>query len=410
MPDLIESAAVPFAPLIGLAPLMRSAVRNEDLTRLGAVLLARAQSHPDDANAFLDCSILMQLMGNRDIAMAMQTRALHMQDLYALPAQRPGPGLRLLVIKGPGEIMWNTPIEFLVEDSDVSADLLYLTMDGHWPESVPDHDVMFVAVSESEANQPLLEQLASFVAQWPRPVINLPERIAALSRDGACALLQDIEGVVMPATLRVDRTALQRLATGAVPGLPPLGPGMPLIVRPLDSHAGKNLDKISSREEVLAYLAKVGGDHFYLSRFVDYSGSDGLFRKYRIVLIEGRPFVCHMAVSEHWMIHYLNAGMLESEQKRAEEAECMRNFDQEFALRHAASLLEIYDRLGLPYVGIDCAELPTGELLIFEVGNAMVVHALDDEHIFPYKKPAMRRVFSAFRQMLENARPAPPTA
>ena len=56
-----------------------------------------------------------------------------------------------------------------------------------------------------------------------------------------------------------------------------------------------------------------------------------MFRKYRIALIEGRPFACHMGVSEHWMIHYLNAGMRESAPKRAEEACFMAEFDQDFA-------------------------------------------------------------------------------
>ena len=33
----------------------------------------------------------------------------------------------------PGDLMANTPIEFLVEDSDVSLELLYLTLESAWP-------------------------------------------------------------------------------------------------------------------------------------------------------------------------------------------------------------------------------------------------------------------------------------
>ena len=58
----------------------------------------------------------------------------------------------------------------------------------------------------------------------------------------------------------------------------------------------------------------------------------------------------------------------------------------------------------LPYLGIDCAEMPNGELLIFEADNAMIVHAMDPEEMFPYKKAAMQKVFDAFRAMLEHAR------
>jgi hypothetical protein len=82
----------------------------------------------------------------------------------------------------------------------------------------------------------------------------------------------------------------------------------------------------------------------------------------------------------------------------------MANFEQGFAARHALALQAISERMGMPYVAIDCAETRDGELLIFEVDNAMLVHAMDPVDMFPYKKPAMAKVFTAFRQMLEKAR------
>lgn len=411
MVDQIDSAALPFSPLIGVASLARRAVLKENLTPLGAALLARAQKNPTDANAYMDYSTVLQLMGLRENALAVQAEAIQIRALYSLPASRPvsqeAPGLRLLAIMGPGDLMANTPIEFLLEDSDVSLDMLYLTPKSEWPEVVPDHDVMMVAVGESDANQPLLGRLAGVVANWPRPVINVPEQIAVLSRDGVCAALHDIPGVEMPITTRIDRATLQALGVGAttVGALLPHD-DFPLIVRPTDSHAGQNLEKITHRDEIGEYLERVHAERFYVSRFVDYRDDDGLFRKYRIALIEGRPFICHFAVSAHWMIHYLNAGMGESAEKRAEEAACMAHFDEGFAVRHAAAFEAIYQRMRLPYLGIDCAQTRTGDLLIFESDNAMVVHAMDGEAMYPYKKPAMRKVFAAFRQMLENARRA----
>ena len=56
MNDLLLHAATPYAPLIGLAPLMRRAFQQQDLAPLGEALLARAQAHPDDAHAYLDFS------------------------------------------------------------------------------------------------------------------------------------------------------------------------------------------------------------------------------------------------------------------------------------------------------------------------------------------------------------------
>ena len=406
MHDLMHHAATPYAPLIGVAPLMRVAFLQQDLAPLGEALLARAQAHPDDAHAYLDFSTVLQLKGQRELALAVQAQAIELQQWYSLPAQAPdaGPGIRVLVVMGPGDLMSNTPIEFLVEQSDVALDLLYLTVDSAFPEEVPEHDVLLVAVAESEANQPLLARLAAFLHDWPRPVVNLPEKIAHTSRDGLCARLQDVPGVAMPRTARLDRTQLQALADGEllVDALLP-GDDFPLIVRPLGSHAGHDLERMASAADLHAYLSKVDAGRFYIARFVDYRNEDGQYRKYRIALIDGSPYICHFAVSSHWMIHYLNAGMDESALKREEEARIMAHFDQQFARRHAQAFRAIDARMLMPYLGIDCAETREGELLVFEADNAMIVHAMDAEEMYPYKRPVMQKVFDAFRAMLARA-------
>lgn len=392
-------------PLLGIAPLMRRAYAGENIVPLGMALLTRAQNNPEDAHALLDFSTVLQLTGNRDNALAVQAEAIRLQPLYTLPARRPGPGLNLLVLMGPGDLMANTPVECLLEDSDVTLQLLYLLPDADWPDTVPDHDVMMVAVGESEDGAALLQRLEAYVAEWPRPVINRPEAIARLSRDSVSAILRDAPGVDVPVTARIDRGELQALRSGAqtIDTILPDG-GFPLIVRPLGSHAGNDLEKLDNAAAIDAYLEQTDAEEFYVSRFVDYRGADGQFRKYRIVLIEGRPFISHYALSTHWIIHYANAGMADSAEKRAEEAERMATFDSDFAARHAAALRAIHERMGLDYLIIDCADAPDGRLLVFEVDNSAVVHALDPEDLYPYKKPAMQKLFAAFRHMLEEAR------
>jgi len=148
------------------------------------------------------------------------------------------------------------------------------------------------------------------------------------------------------------------------------------------------------------YLADRPEQEFFVSRFVDYAGEDGLFRKYRIVLIDGRPYACHMAVADRWDIWYLNAGMAFSESKRIEEERFMRTFDSDFALRHQGALAALAERIGLDYFTVDCAENRNGELLIFEADNTAVVHNMDSPQLYPYKSPQMRKIFDAFAAML----------
>ncbi len=387
-------------PYLGLAALMSRAYAGEDLAPLGNELLARAAADPEDAHALMDLATVLQLRGYRELGLATQDQALQLQQCYHLPASREG-GIRLLALMTPGDLAANTPLEFLIANSDITLELLYVDAGLSLSAALPDHDLLFVAVSESDETRPLLVEIASMVRTWPRPVLNDPARILQLSRDAAHALLSDAPGVAMPMTVRVARSALERIAHGELAMTSILSDGdFPVVVRPVGSHAGRGLEKCDDASTIARYLQAMPEREFYLARWVDYSGGDGLFRKYRIVLIDGQPYVCHMGISKHWMVHYLNAGMAESAEKRAEEADVMVHFDEDFAARHAAALRAIHQRMGLDYLGIDCGETPDGKLLIFEAESGPIVHAMDSVAVFPYKQPQMRNVFAAFRDML----------
>lgn len=390
-------------PLIGLAKLMRLAYSGCDLTPLGTQLIERAETETS-GHALMDLSTVLQLRGNRDLALTMQVQAIQTQQLYSAPTATEQVNIRLLAIMAAGDLMANTPIEFLLEDSDVALDIVYVTPDLPLPTELPEHDVLFVAVAQSDQNMPLLQEIDTALGSWMRPVLNKPDRIALMSRNEACALLDSAPGIEMPITVRIARHLLAQVAVGDRPLTDILADGaFPIIIRPVDSHAGKNLDKLEDADALADYLQDMPNSEFYISRFVDYRNPDGRFRKYRIVLIDGQPYVCHVGISEHWMIHYLNAGMTESSDKRAEEERFMIEFDHRFARKHLEAFRAIYERVGLDYLGIDCGETADGKLLIFEIDSCMIIHAIDPVDIFPYKQPQMNKVFSAFRQMLLNA-------
>ena len=72
--------------------------------------------------------------------------------------------------------------------------------------------MLFIAVGESVGSRSLLKRLQQHLKSWPRPILNLPEKTLALSRDGASAVLQSIPGVYMPLTARVHREKLLTIA------------------------------------------------------------------------------------------------------------------------------------------------------------------------------------------------------
>ncbi len=65
--------------------------------------------------------------------------------------------------------------------------------------------------------------------------------------------------------------------------------------------------------------------------------------------------------------------------------------------------VELSDALGLEYVVLDCAETPDGQLLLFEADNGAVVHSMDPIDLFPYKRPAMKKIFNAFQRLLDSS-------
>jgi glutathione synthase/RimK-type ligase-like ATP-grasp enzyme len=387
-------------PLIGIAGLARIAFAGNDLTPTGMALIARAGADSTDANALLDLATVFLLRANPEMALVHLANALALQQRYEIRASKPA-SLRLLAFMAPGDLMTNTALPMLLEGADIDLEMLYVAPHLPFPSSIPAHDVAFNAIGESEASHATLLQLQERLQAWPRPVLNQPQLIANTSREAAFELLGAIPGVVMPATVRATRNTLNLLARGdlTVPTIVH-DADFPIIIRPVDSHAGRDLDKLDGPEDLAKYLAKTTDESFFLSRFIDYRNPDGAFRKYRIVLIGGRPFAVHMGISAHWMIHYLNAGMTESADKRLEEERWMLNFDEGFAKRHATALSAIAQAIGLDFLIIDCGETADGHLLLFEIDASAIIHAMDPVDVFPYKLPQMRKLFEGFRAML----------
>jgi glutathione synthase/RimK-type ligase-like ATP-grasp enzyme len=333
------------------------------------------------------CQVLLAI-GQDEFALEMQARALKHRRIYRV-AGHPAPTLRLLALMGPGGMSHNTPLDFVVDRSPVQLDWLFVAPDQELPEAIPDHDVLIVAIGESGRETPALAHVERLLASWPRPVLNRPERVGRCARDVVCELLRHTVGLQVAATRRVARVDLH-------------APQSPATIRPVGSQAGKGLEKIETQAELDDYRGRHADPAFYVSDFVDYRSPDGLFRKLRIALIDGRPYVCHVAIAEHWMVHYKTAGMFDSHEKRLEEAATMRAFEHDFAFRHGAALRAIADALGLDYVVIDCAEARDGRLLLFEADNRAWIHASDPVGLFPYKPALMQKAFDAFAAMLRD--------
>ena len=387
-------------PLIhGTAALTKRIFGGEELDALLAFVERPVDSVGDAAARLLDAACVLQLGFRRERGLQLQAQALQQCQVFRVAGGRPaaGPPLRLLALVAPGDLMVNTPLDFITGEVNVELTLLYVVPGLPLPRAVPDHDAAFFAVSESDPGT--LDRLRPLYAAWPCPVLNDPAQTARLSRDGLSRGLAGLDAICSPPTIRARREQLEAWASTDAPCPLPLG-GYPVLVRPVGSHAGANLVKADTSGDLAGSLAQSTAESFYVTRFVDYCGADGLHRKYRVACIGGTPYLCHMAASEHWMVHYLNAGMAESAEKRVDEALEMAEFDVGFARRHRAGFEALDQWMGLDYYQLDCGETRDGRLLVFETDVAAIVHAMDPPDLYPYKPPQMRRVFEAFEAML----------
>ena len=383
--------------ILGLHRILPMAFEHQDMTGLWEERLERVTVNPRDAAALMDMSMILQSLGQTHEALALLDQAVALQKDFCV-VHGDGSGMRLLALITPGDFMANTPVDCLLNGSNAVLWLHYVDGQTTELESLPAHDVAMLAIGEANTHGPVLARLAELLPHFDGPIMNnKPALIAGLTRDGVSAMFADEPSILAPQTHRIDRATLVAVASCSA-RIADIAPGFefPVIVRPIGTHAGHGLARLQSVGDLIPYLQDQVGEAFYVAPFIDYRGADGFYNKQRVVLIDGRPFPSHMALSDHWIVHYMNAGMAECADKRAVEAHWMENFDHDFARRHADAFAALNRHVGLDYFGIDCAELPDGRLLVFELDVAMVVHDMDDEKVFPYKKIAMRKLFEAF--------------
>jgi tetratricopeptide (TPR) repeat protein len=372
-----------------------SATRGRDLARSGRLeeALAAFQDAVAADGAALDAHVgiyeVAQILRRPELALEHQRAAIALAPIHStLAGERED--FALLVPCAPGLYEANTPVDLLFDARQVSLHRWYVDPQGAVP-PLPRYDAVFVAIGESDKARSHLAAAGRFLNRLDGPVLNRPERIARLARVPLAETFASASHTRVVATTRVAR---ERYADQGFP--------YPHIVRPVDSHGGHGLERIDDDAQRDAYLATHPAEHLYVAPFVDYRSGDGLFRKYRIVFVDGEPFPCHLAISPHWMVHYYNSPMAEYAWMRDEEHAFMANLGSVFRGNLKTALREAAQLLALDYVGIDCAIDRDGKLLIFEADNALIVHLLDDPVMYPYKHRYVPRIYAALDALVRR--------
>src|SRR5450830_1355154 len=88
-------------------------------------LIAKTLADPDLSHLCMQMFYVLLALDQRAFALDMQARALQLRCAYRITGAKK-PTLRLLALMAPGDMLDNTPFEFLLENSDIQLELLYV--------------------------------------------------------------------------------------------------------------------------------------------------------------------------------------------------------------------------------------------------------------------------------------------
>ena len=251
-------------------------------------LVEKVHLQKDVATTYMQMYYVFLLSQQYEAALDMQTRALRLRRVFRIRGKSE-PLLRLLVVMGPGIMLDNTPIEFVLHGCQIETSILYLLPSDDVVGNLPKHDITFVAIGESSTNLPLLEKMQAMMKDWPTPVVNQPVFIKNCARDKCYQLLQGIPGIYMPATMKVHQGEL-------------IKNDFPITIRPIDTQGGEGLEKIEDAVALARYCASYPAQEYYVAKFLNYQSHDGHYRKMRIVMIDGKPVVSQRFSEENKLL------------------------------------------------------------------------------------------------------------
>jgi len=255
-------------------------------------------------------------------------------------------------------------------------------------------DLVLNLISDADVGRRVLPHAAALADRIGRPTVNHPAKIRPTDRQTVARRLAGLTGCCVPQTVRRTRAAL------AQP--PALSPEQPWLIRPVGDHGGERLERVTTPGEIAAFVAATADDAFYLTRFVDYRSADGHYRKYRLIFLGDAILPYHLAIGDHWKVHYFRTPMDQHDWMRREEEAFLADYARIFGPAHGATLAAIRAAIDLEFFGIDCGIDRDGALVLFEANASMLIHANDSRELFPYKQASFERIRRAFDRMIET--------
>jgi tetratricopeptide (TPR) repeat protein len=375
---------------IGRINLGNALLANDELEEALKQFEAALGLAPDHPDAHQGLANLLQQVGDWDAAEEHRQRSYRARAVTVLPYRGDGPPCRVLLLVSA--VGGNVPTRFVLEETRFAVSVLVVEAFAA-ETALPRHDLVFNAIGDADICAAALDAADLVLARTDAPVINPPDRIRRTGRAANARTLAHLPGVVAP---KVETVARDRVGAAAETF------GYPLLLRSPGYHTGRYFQKVEHPDDLAASLATLPGRELLLIQFLDAHDALGHARKYRVMMIGGELFPLHLAISQHWKVHYFTADMFDRPQHRQEEAKFLADMPTVLGPRAMAALTHIRTTLRLDYSGIDFGLDADGSLLLFEANATMVVNPPGPEAIWDYRRAPVERILAAARAMVTN--------
>lgn len=255
---------------------------------------------------------------------------------------------------------------------------------------LPPHDLVMNSIGDSDLCRPALEAAVRLLTSTSAPVINSPQKVLMTGRLENAQRLSGLEGVRTARTLLLSkRQVLQQKEMN-----------FPLLLRAPGFHTGQHFVKVDRSDQLSTAVAQLPGDELLAMEYFDARGDDGMTRKYRVMMIGGKLYPLHIAISADWKVHYFTAAMAGQRQHQAEEKRFLEDMSTVIGPRGMAALEQVKTSLDLDYGGIDFGLDKAGNILLFEANATMVIYPPPAEEQWDYRRKAIEAASRAVRELL----------